>query len=371
MPYIKSSYSMPFGKIAMPLIDMAVEVGRKVIMDSNRKPDAVIIGSMLAEELYGIQNIASKVVDNLGLYGIPAFKIDTASSTGALLVHEAIYRLYSKDFSNILVIGAEKMNIADTKKVTTVLSHVLSDNEQKHGATMPSMAALIAKNYMKLYNAPYEAFAHVAIKNHHNATLNPISHLKKEITLQEVLSSKFIAEPLRLYDCAPISDGATAMMISKEKGEIEIIGIGQATDNVNLLDRNFIDGFYSTQMASRRAFEMAGIKVEDIGVAEIHDAFTPFEIIGMEDIGISKKGEGWKEVMDGKTSLIGKIPVNPSGGLKARGHPVSVSGLAQIEEIFLQLSNKAGKRQVDSKIGIAQSIGGLATNNFVTILRRA
>ena len=178
-----------------------------------------------------------------------------------------------------------------------------------------------------------------------------------------------VSDPLRLYDCAPISDGACACVLTSKKKDIRVSGLGHATDTLSLQHRDSLTGFSATQNAAKMAYSMAKIHSKDVDVAEVHDAFTSFEIIDTEDLGFFKKGYGGQALKDGITALEGDLPINPSGGLKARGHPVGASGLAQIVEIYWQLKGLAEKRQVDSaKIGLAQSIGGLANNNLITIL---
>ncbi len=370
--YIRGSGAHPFGKSKKDVITMAAEAATYAIENGNRKPEFLFVGSMLDNNLHGVANIVPKIADAIGLNGIYGMKIDTASSTGAALFQIAAQYLAASNCTTGLVIASERMTGYDGSKITSMLAQVLSYDEQLHGATMPGLAALIAKDYMKRYNAPYDAFSAVAIKNHRNGLLNPIAHFKKEITMKDIMESRVVADPLRVYDCAPVSDGAVAVMISKEKNDVELAGFGGATDTVNLVDRDNLDGFRATQIAAKRAYDMAKINSHKISIAEIHDAFTPFELIGMEDLNIAERGNAWKMVLKDETALNGRIPVNGSGGLKARGHPVSVSGLAQIMEISLQLSGMAEKRQVDNlSYGIAQSTGGLASNNFVTILRRS
>jgi acetyl-CoA C-acetyltransferase len=207
------------------------------------------------------------------------------------------------------------------------------------------------------------------VKNHYNATLNQYAHFQKEVSLDQVLRSRVIADPLRLYDCAPISDGACAVVLTSKKGKVKVLGIGHATDTLSLAHRDSLTSFKSTRIAAKKAYLMAKISAKDVDLAEIHDAFTTFEIIGTEDLGFFPQGEGGRAVTRGVTALNGELPINTSGGLKAKGHPVGASGLAQIIEIYRQLSGDAKNRQVDgATIGLTQSTGGLANNNLVTIL---
>ena len=212
----------------------------------------------------------------------------------------------------------------------------------------------------------------MAIKNHSNGYLNPYAQFRKMITKQDYLKSQMVSYPLRLYDCAPITDGASAMILTSQPTPIKVSGIGHATDTAAVRHRTSFTSFNSTKEAAQKAYTMAQLNPPDIQFAEVHDAFTLFEIIGTEDLGFFSPGEGWKALEEGITHLRGRLPINPSGGLKARGHPVGASGLAQLVEIVYQLRGEAGiERQLErAEIGLAQSIGGLGNNNLVTILER-
>jgi hypothetical protein len=207
------------------------------------------------------------------------------------------------------------------------------------------------------------------LKNHLNGSRNSLAQFQKAITRDAYLASKFIATPLRLYDCAPITDGAAALVLTSEKTDVRLSGIGQGTGPLSLRERDIFTSFPATRIAAARAYQMAETSPQGIDFAEVHDAFTPFEIITTEDLGFFPPGKGGEAAVDGKTALDGSLPINPSGGLKARGHPVGASGLAQVVEVTKRLRGQTrGKREL--KRGLAQSTGGLGTNNFVTILER-
>ncbi len=358
-----------FGKREESLPDLFLEAAHKAIKDSEQKDvDAIFVGSMNPDEFTGVSNISTVIADNLGMIK-PSLRVETASSTGASVFHAAYMAVASGFYENVLVLAGEKMTHLPTQKVTKILAKVISPEERAYGATMPALAALVTRRYMHCFGLDRETLALVAVKNHHNGSLNPYAHFQKEVDSDTVLSSRVVADPLRLYDCAPISDGAAAVVLSASKGDIKVSGIGHATDTLALAHRDSLTGFRSTQVAAKRAYSMAKIKASDVDVAEVHDAFTMFEIIDCEDLGFFNKGEGGQALREGVTALDGQLPVNPSGGLKARGHPVGASGLAQIIEINWQLRGDGGKRQVDgSRLGLAQSIGGLANNNLITVL---
>ena len=242
---------------------------------------------------------------------------------------------------------------------------------------MPALAAMIAQKYAQEFHLSTSKLenilAQVAIKNHYNGSFNPYAQFRKVITKEEYLKSQMISYPLRLYDCAPITDGASALILTSQSTPVKVSGIGHATDTSAVRQRASFTSFNSTKEAALKAYSMAKRNPSDIHFAEVHDAFTLFELIGTEDLGLFPRGEGWKALQEGTTLLAGKLPINPSGGLKSRGHPVGASGLAQLVEIVWQIRGEAGKgRQLEkAEVGLAQSIGGLGNNNLVTILERS
>jgi acetyl-CoA acetyltransferase len=331
--------------------------------------DAVFVGSMSVDEFTGDGNLGSIVVDKLDLLPIPALRIETASSTGAGVFQSAVLAVNSGIYNNVLVVAGEKMTHLPTSRTTAILAKVLSRQERVHGATMPALSALVARRYLHEYDLSLEALAEVAVKSHYNGSLNQFAHFQKEVDLEKVMESRVVASPLRIYDCSPISDGAAAVGLTSNKTDVKVSGIGQGTDRLSLQDRASLTSFAATRTAAKKAYEMAGRSSTDIDVAEVHDAFTPFEIIDTEDLGFFPKGEGGKAVLDGRTKINGELPINTSGGHKARGHPVGASGLAQVVEIVWQLRGECERRQVEkAKIGLTQSIGGFASNNFVNIM---
>ncbi len=358
-----------FGKREEPLSELVFEAAKMAQEDSGMEDfDAVYAGSMNPEELTDDGNISTVFTDRLGMQK-PSLRIETASSTGAGVFHCAFFAVASGFYKNVMVVGGEKMTHIPTPKTTQIMARVISPIERVYGATMPSLAALVTRRYMHEFGLDRETLGLVAVKNHHNGSFNEYAHFQKEISLKKVLESRMVSDPLRLYDCAPISDGACACVLTSNKKDVRVSGLGHATDTLSLLHRDSLTGFSATQEAAKKAYSMAKIGPLDVDLAEVHDAFTSFEIIDCEDLGFFKKGEGGKALKGGITALEGDLPINPSGGLKARGHPVGASGLAQIVEIYWHLKKMAKKRQVDmAKIGLSQSIGGFANNNLVTIL---
>jgi len=375
--YIAGVGMTRFGRSKDSLDKMMAEAAGLALKDAGlERVDAIYIGVMNVEEFVGDSNVAALLTDTLHLTGLPSTRVETASSTGAGAFEAAFYAVASGHMKEVLVLAGEKMTHLPTPKVTRILSEVIDRSERRYGATMPALAALIAQRYAKEYGLSpsllEDILSHVAIKNHSNGFLNPNAQFKKRITKEDYLKSQIISYPLRLYDCAPISDGAAAMVLTSKPTPVIVSGIGHATDTMAVRYRASLTSFNSTKEAARRAYSMAKVNPSEIQFAEVHDAFTPFEIIGTEDLGFFPPGEGWKALKEGITELRGKLPINPSGGLKSRGHPVGASGLAQLVEIVYQLRGEAGnERQLkQAEVGLAQSTGGLGNNNFVTILER-
>jgi acetyl-CoA acetyltransferase len=367
--FVKNAGMARFGKREESLPDIFFEAFQNTALDKDLESiEAVYVGSMNPEEFIDYGNISAIITDRLNLEA-PSFRIETASSTGAATFHVAAQAIASGHYETVLAIAGEKMTHLPTPRVSRILSKVLSPDERRYGATMPALAAMVTRGYMHKFNLDRETLALVAQKSHHNGSLNPYAHFQKEVSLEKILKSRIVSDPLRVYDCAPISDGAAAAILTSKKTTVRVTGLGHGSDTLSLQDRNSLMEFKATQRAAKMAYDMARLKPDDMDVAELHDAFTIFEIIDSEDMGFFKQGEAGKAVKQDLTSLNGDLPINTSGGHKARGHPVGASGLAQIVEVFWQLKGEAQKRQVDgAKIGLTQSIGGLANNNFVTIL---
>ncbi len=330
--------------------------------------DAVFVGSMNPDEFIGDSNFATLIIDHLGLYQTPSVRIENAPASGSAAFEQAFFSVASGHYVKVLVLAGEKMSSLHTTKATKILSKLIDKYERSTGATMPALAALVTRRYMHDYALSRDELALAAVKNHHNGTLNPYAQFQKEITIEEVLKSKMIADPLRLYDCASIADGACAVILTSKKTDVKVSGIGHGTDFLSLQYRDSLTSFNATKIAAKRAYERAHKQPKDIDVAEIHDAFTILEMINPEDLGFFKPGESTTALVEGKTGLSGELPINPSGGLKARGHPVGATGLAQICEIVWQLRGEAEKRQVSANIGLCHNIGGFGNNNIVTIL---
>ncbi|MEM3673542.1 MAG: thiolase domain-containing protein [Candidatus Bathyarchaeia archaeon] len=347
-------------------------------LDPKKDIEALFIGHM--GEAYEHQGHTGAIAaDWAGLLHVPATRTEAACASSGVALRAAVHAVLSGLCDIVMVGGVEKMTHRSTPEVTEFLA-MASDYpfEQWHGITFPGLYALMATAHMHVYGTTQEQLAAVAVKNHFHGSLNPKAHMQKEITLEQVLSSRVIAWPLKLFDCSLITDGASCLILAKPElakkytdTPVHIIGSGQASDTIGLYERESLTSIKAAKIAAKKAYEMAGIKPEDIDIAEVHDCFTIAEIIAYEDLGFCKSGEGGKLAENGETKLGGRIPVNTSGGLKAKGHPVGATGTAQAYEIYLQLTGQADKRQVKgAKIGLSHNVGGSGATATVHIYRR-
>jgi acetyl-CoA C-acetyltransferase len=278
----------------------------------------------------------------------------------------------------VLVGGVEKMTHRSTAEVTEYLA-MASDYpfEQWNGITFPALYALMATAHMHQYGTTERQMAEVAVKSHHHGTLNPKAQMQKEITVETALASRVVASPLKMYDCSLITDGASCAIITKPElarrftdQPVHIIGTGQASDTIGLYERQTLTSLLAAKLAAKTAYEMAAVTPKDLDVAEVHDCFTIAEIIAYEDLGFCPTGKGGKLAENGETRLDGRLPVNPSGGLKAKGHPVGATGTAQAYEVYLQLTGQAERRQVkNAKTGLTHNVGGSGATATVHIYR--
>lgn len=372
--YVAGAGMTKFGKDPRPLAAILSEAAAQALTGAEVDTvDAIYVGAMNPEEFTGDSNLASQVTDALELTGIPATRIETASSAGAAALMAGFQAVSSDYYRRVLVLAGEKMTHLSTSATTRILAEVLDKRERLCGATMPALAAMITEKYRQKFRLSESRLGNmlcaVALKNHRNGANNPLAQFQHAITRRDYFASKSVATPLRLYDCAPITDGAAAVLLSAEPCEVRLSGIGQGTGPVSLQDREIFTSFTATQVAAHRAYQMAETNPQGIDFAEIHDAFTPFEIITSEDLGFFPAGKGGDAALAGITAPDGTLPINLSGGLKARGHPVGASGLAQVVDVFRRLKGEIPSTR-EFRRGLTQSTGGLGTNNFVTILER-
>jgi acetyl-CoA C-acetyltransferase len=390
-----------FGSLnGIGLMDLLSEASLEAIENSNtnnRDFGSVYVGCMSANALNNISGIASALVDKISLIPTAADHIKNGPASGGSAVKAGFQAIASGMSDLALVVGGEKMT--HKTKPGFITSNVATithpEAERIHGVSLPAMAGLLTRVYLEKYNAKLSWLSDIAIKNHINGALNPLAHFQRPIKdfmesamakgkgewdnvdeyLRDDSRNPVIADPLRLFHICPISDGAAALVlcnadIAKKYCDdpILISGIGQATDTHIVYEREDITTLKALKICSDKAYKMAGLGPEDIDVAELHDAFEILEAVESEDIGFFKKGEGAKAAHEGQTMRGGKIPINPSGGLKARGHPLGATGVAQVVELYWQLLGEAGKRQINgAERGITCNFGGFG-NNIVSII---
>jgi len=343
--------------------------------------EALYVGNMSAGRFIRQEHVAALIADYSGIArdNIPATRVEAAGASGGLALRQGFMAVASSLHDIVVVGGAEKMtDVSDVESSLIQSSAADQEWETELGATFSGLHALMATRHMHDYGTTREQLADVAVKNHRHGALNPKAQFRREINRDVVLRSPMVASPLRVFDCAPSSDGAAAVVLCPldmaEKFTdlpIEIIGSGQASDSLGLHHRKDICTMDATRAATQRALKMAGLSQKDVDVAEVHDNFTISEIIAIEDLGFFPKGEGGKATEEGLTTLDGDVAVNTSGGLKARGDPIGATGVAQAVEIVSQLRGTADKRQVkDADVGLTQNVGGTGATAVVHLFRR-
>lgn len=369
-----------FGRLGVSVVDLLAQAGYAALQDagSTAEVEALLVANMSSGEFEGRSGIANAVVSELALE--PAFtsKVENTSGSGGAAFLWGWTGVASGLYDTVLVLGGETMSLVGTEKATDIIASLTHPVEYAQGITLPSYAGLMARAYLSKYGVPREALAHVAVKNHYNGARNPNAQFQKEITLEKALESPIIADPLRLYDYCPISDGAAAVLLcpldqadSYTDSPVRILGVGGATDTHVIHEREDLTRMRAVHLASEEAYAMAGKGPADVDVAEVHDMATILEIVQTEELGFLPRGEGWRAAMDGVTSLTGSKPVNTSGGLKAKGHPIGATGVAQVAEITAQLQGRSGERQVQATVGLTCNVAGFGNNVTVALLEAA
>ena len=331
--------------------------------------DAIVVSAVDTESNGERQRLFSCVLSSILKRKIPILTVTAVCGGGGA----ALWTANKLDYDNILVVGVERLLTNNSMRVTDdIMMAAERIYEQSEGLNFPAQNALVAQQYMLKYGATTDDFALVAYKNHCNAFLNPKARFyKREVTLKQIKKSPIVASPLRLFDCSLSVNGAAATILTKDKTDIEIVGSSLFVDRLSAFESEDMTSWDATKLAAEEAYKQAGITPNDIDVAELHDAFTSVELISYEDLGFCKKGEGKELIRKGYTNLDGNLPVNTSGGLKAKGHPISATGVGQIYELVKQMRNEAEQRQVSNvKYALAQNIGGAGSTVTVHILRK-
>ncbi|MEE9132066.1 MAG: thiolase domain-containing protein [Gemmatimonadota bacterium] len=365
-----------FGELwQQSLRDMFVEAASGALQDAGAdRVDSIYVGCMSGGQFVGQEHLGPLMADHLGMTGVAAIHVESACASGGIALRQAFMEVASGMSDLVLATGIEKMN--DGADVTNVLATAADQElEVYYGVTFPGLYAMIARAHMQEYGTTEEDMAWVSVKNHRHGAKNDKAQFQREVTVEEVMSSSMVSEPLRLLHCSPVSDGAAAVLLcpldmAKQYTDrpVKIVASGLATGSMALADRAdpaFID---SVQVSGGRAYKMAGLGPRDIQVAEVHDCFSIAEICCIEALDFVDRGKGGPAAKEGFTALGGCIPVNTSGGLKSKGHPVGATGVAQAIEIFRQLRGEGGECQVENaRIGLAQNMGGSGASSVVHI----
>lgn len=365
-----------FGELwGSSLRDLFVEAAVGALEEAGvDRVDSIYVGNMSGGQFVGQEHLGPLMADHLGMSGVAAARVESACASGGVALRQAFIEVASGLSDLVLAVGVEKMN--DGADVTNVLA-TASDQEGEvyYGVTFPGLYAMIATAHMERYGTTLEDLAWVSVKNHRHGALNEKAQFPREFTVEDVMKSALVAAPLRLLHCSPVSDGAAAVLVCPldqarafTDSPVKIIGSGLATDTMALADRADPAALDAVQRAAQRAYDMAGVNPKDIDVAEVHDCFSIAEICCIEALAFAERGMGGSAAREGVTALGGRIPVNTSGGLKAKGHPVGATGVAQAIEIYQQLRGECGKRQVEAaRIGLTQNMGGSGASCVVHV----
>jgi acetyl-CoA C-acetyltransferase len=367
-----------FGQRDAWIRGLLAAAGEACLADAGVSPaevDHVYVSNMSSGEFEGQTGIMNALVHELGLRPAYSQRIDQTSASGGAGIYAAWQSVASGASDMTLLVGGEKMTHRSTPESTDIIASITHPVEYKHGLTLPSFAGLTARLYLEQFGAPRESLAQVAVKNHRNGVDNEKAQFQTEITVETALESPMIADPLRLYDFCPVTDGSAALLfcpvaVADEHAEeyVVVSGVAGATDTHVVHQREDPTTMSGVVESSRQAYQMAGVGPDDIDVAELHDMFTILEFLQMEGLGFAERGTAWEQVQAGRTDRDGELPINTSGGLKSKGHPLGASGVAQGYEIYEQLTGAAGTRQVDAATGLACNVGGFGNCVTTTIM---
>lgn len=380
--YVAGTAMTPFGRHPeAATIDLAVHAGLAALEDAGLQPDdvdTVYVGNFLGQSLHHQGVLASLIARRLGLPLVPATAVEGACASAGIALRHAVMSCRTGEARVALAIGTEHLTSAPVPEVTRGLAEAMDrSSDGATGLTFPGFFGLVAQAHTARYGTTREQMASVAVKNRGHGAHNPAAMFRGKVTVEEVLDSRPIADPLRLYDCSPISDGAAAAVVTVDRADpgsrpaIEVLACEQASGPASISDIEDLTTFPATTAASTRAYSRAGINPSDLQVVELHDCFSIAEIVDCEDLGLLPRGEAGSAIADGATTFdVGKLVVNPSGGLLSRGHPVGATGLAQIHEITSQLRGTAAQQVPGAELAMAHNLGGCGASATVTILGR-
>lgn len=370
--------STKYGRLDDSIVDITVQASADAIKSAGIRPSNIKAGYI--SNVFGIADkqvhLGPVIMSNLGISDKPSLSIESACGSGSVSFREAYANVAAGFYDCLLVAGTEKVTHTGTEWTTTYFAYC-SDffHEGSAGVSFPGLFASMARAYLNEFGATEEDFATVAVKNHNNGLLNPKAHLRKKITVDDVMNSAVVASPLKLYDCCPFSDGASAVILCSEEfaksvggSYIKVTGSGRGGSPAALQGREQITTIPSTKIAAEAAYKMAGITAKDVDFAEVHDCFTIAEIVDTEDLGFFEKGEGVEAAREGRTALNSDISINPSGGLKSKGHPIGATGVGQVVEVYDQLTGQAGPRTVQgASIGLTHNFGATGASCAVHV----
>ena len=364
--------------------DLFIEAGLMALEDagmSGADVEALYGGNMSSGVFIEQEHVGALIADYSGLISnsVPSTRVEAACASGGLALRSGVIAVASEYHDIVISAGIEKMTDVGPEKAMDALA-AAADREWEAavGATFPGLYAMMARAHMNEFGTTREQLAQVAVKNHYHGSMNPKAQFRNRITIDAVINSPLVADPLRLFDCSPITDGAAAViLVPAERAReftdtpIYVKAAAQASDTISLHDRRSLTSIDATRIAADRAFNTARLQRSNIDVAEVHDCFTIAEIMAIEDLAFFEKGRGGPATLAGETAIGGKIPINTSGGLKACGHPVGATGIKQAVEIVEQLRGDAGKRQVEgAEVGLTHNVGGTGGTVVVHILAR-
>jgi acetyl-CoA C-acetyltransferase len=356
--YIKGAATTKFGELwNSSLRDLGNEALEESIIDSKipkNKIEALFIGNMLSGILGGQEHLGPLFTRTIGL-NIPAFHIEGACASGGLALNTAINSILSGRYETVAVLGVEKMTDYKTEIVAKGLMGAASEEERDSGVTFPGLYAILERAYMDKFGLTEKDLAEIPVKSHFYANLNPNAQFHSLISVADVMKSPYVSDPIKLLECSPVSDGASAVIITsrKSKNDVEILASEVATDSLSITERKSLTCLMATKIAAKNAYKKANISPSEINIAEIHDCFSIAQILAVQDLGLTQK-----------------TVINTSGGLKGAGHPVGATGIKQIVEIVDQLKNRTGKRQIkNAKLGLTQNVGGSGATSVIHILK--
>ncbi|MFW5929995.1 MAG: thiolase domain-containing protein [Halobacteriota archaeon] len=360
-----------FARAAFPALDDADVASDEI--------EAFYFGNAMSGLSENETHLAPKIATHMGMPGIPCQRYEDACATSSNAFKNAVQAVEAGVHDVVLVGGVERCTPEtglDTSEMTRVFASAShGEYEQPTGLTFPGVFALLTKRHMHEYGTTEEQLAHVAVKNHYHGSMNPRAHFGKETSVEKVLDGPVVADPFRLMDCCPFSDGASAAVVVSDEvadsyeGAVDVTGVGHGTDAVPISDKDDVSATQAARDAAEQAYDEAGITADDVDFVELHDCFTGAEVLATEALGLYDDGEGGVAAEEGWTRVDGETPVNPSGGLKAKGHPIGATGTAQVTELVEQIRGEVGERQVDgAEVGLAHNLGGDSATTVVTVM---